>query len=648
MDAGGGVGAGRARRASRRSRSVGRRRDVRVSSVPLPVAAHSGAYSDDEADGGLRRRAVHADRRRRRVNTSEALVRGLYAGARPLTLVERGDADAEDGGAGGAGGGDGEGAASRDRQAARRSGSKLKLRRVMHAVHLAVAVAVSASLAQLSHTDLRFARGARRDWNELLFPRGMGPSSAVTDSLTVSGLEELRDTAERFVGVYFDVFANNSVEHYERAAGGVRLDVLRSIEDGSPLTSEQYFLEPASLGPLDYSGDRLTDFLASAHALTLRFGARRFGFENGRRLCHDYDVHYTMAFDTRATLTGRLYYNVEFCPGLRRALEPSALLSANAAVMLLTAASAALLAARAWLPGRRGDVEFNHRVWWAVYALTDAVNLFTASLDLDRRYASAKLLDDSAADFSLAASGMLSWVRLVPAAMVLGPKYAALGSTLSLAMPMLVRFVIGVAPIYIGFAFFGVQAFGTASFKFHDLDQTAASLFAILNGDMLLASYVDLQQKHHVMGEIYLYSFMILFITIVSKMVLSGVEFFYFRTTPATEVVEYVALAEEKKKQQHGGGAYARPAVGPLLPSAPEPPRARTDAVRDEVASLQDELMLEFAREAARAGAGPGGGDGRAGDVQWACRGAFDGVCARLRESVPAAVRQALAAKRRK
>ena len=65
------------------------------------------------------------------------------------------------------------------------------------------------------------------------------------------------------------------------------------------------------------------------------------------------------------------------------------------------------------------------------------------------------------------------------------PQYYSLIVTLKTSSPRVLAFLVGVLPIFLGFACFGVAYFSTYSEKFSNVDQASVTLFALLNGDVI-------------------------------------------------------------------------------------------------------------------------------------------------------------------
>ena len=78
-------------------------------------------------------------------------------------------------------------------------------------------------------------------------------------------------------------------------------------------------------------------------------------------------------------------------------------------------------------------------------------------------------------------------------------------------------FLLSTAPIFIGFAFSGTVMFSKYSDRFQSFDKTAISLFALVCGDDVHATFNDLLAVYPFpfVAQIYLYAFTTLFITAI-------------------------------------------------------------------------------------------------------------------------------------
>jgi hypothetical protein len=122
--------------------------------------------------------------------------------------------------------------------------------------------------------------------------------------------------------------------------------------------------------------------------------------------------------------------------------------------------------------------------------------------------------------------------------------YYLLVKTLSRAVPKCLRFVTGVFPILVGYALLGTCLFHQSA-MFASIGASVATLFSLLNGDIIRDTFSDICQLRPGWGELYLYSFLCLFIYVVLHLFISIVEEAYFsakhQETP-TEVLTQIEM----------------------------------------------------------------------------------------------------------
>jgi len=97
------------------------------------------------------------------------------------------------------------------------------------------------------------------------------------------------------------------------------------------------------------------------------------------------------------------------------------------------------------------------------------------------------------------------------------PKFATLILTLKYSFSNNIRFLLSVVPMFLGFALCGLVCFSPYSLRFVNLTNTLITLFALLNGDDIHATFNVLNDFYPfpVFAQIYLYSFVVLFITAI-------------------------------------------------------------------------------------------------------------------------------------
>ena len=89
--------------------------------------------------------------------------------------------------------------------------------------------------------------------------------------------------------------------------------------------------------------------------------------------------------------------------------------------------------------------------------------------------------------------------------------YSSIFQTIKIALPNVLRYVLGVLPIFFGYLFFGICLFWRSD-RFNSTSNAVVSLFAILNGDSIFDTFNDLSGVSFFLGQIYCYVFCLMFI----------------------------------------------------------------------------------------------------------------------------------------
>jgi len=108
------------------------------------------------------------------------------------------------------------------------------------------------------------------------------------------------------------------------------------------------------------------------------------------------------------------------------------------------------------------------------------------------------------------------------------PKYYSLILTLRMSAPKVMRFVFGVIPVFLGFAFFGVAMFSSYTELFEGVGSASVTLFALLNGDVVHDIFNALLPAGSTISRLYLYLFISTFIYAVLNIFIAIVEDSYF------------------------------------------------------------------------------------------------------------------------
>lgn len=105
-------------------------------------------------------------------------------------------------------------------------------------------------------------------------------------------------------------------------------------------------------------------------------------------------------------------------------------------------------------------------------------------------------------------------------------KFSALILTLQGSFLRNLRFIVSVVPIYMGFCVCGFVMFSQYSDYFTSIDVTAVTLFALINGDDTHAIFASLRENYPYprLAQAYLFSFDLLFITLVLNVFLYIIE----------------------------------------------------------------------------------------------------------------------------
>ncbi|EEY60272.1 uncharacterized protein PITG_21149 [Phytophthora infestans T30-4] len=120
----------------------------------------------------------------------------------------------------------------------------------------------------------------------------------------------------------------------------------------------------------------------------------------------------------------------------------------------------------------------------------------------------------------------LQWCSLVRY-MQVNTRFHILGLTLRRGLPRVMQFLVGVLPIFVGFVLFGTVMFGAKVPRFQTASSTATTLFSVANGDEIHDTFNDVAYTPWV-GQIYVYSYMILFSYVVLMVCIGIIEDAFF------------------------------------------------------------------------------------------------------------------------
>lgn len=130
------------------------------------------------------------------------------------------------------------------------------------------------------------------------------------------------------------------------------------------------------------------------------------------------------------------------------------------------------------------------------------------------------------------------------------------------------RFVISVLPLYMGFCTCGFIIFSPYSDDFSSLDKSAITLFALLNGDDIHTQFdrIYTRYPYPIVGQVFLFTFIIMFITLVLNIFLFIIEDSYHAAKDFinTNAERHSRVHRRKDSAREGGGGSSAPRLGDI------------------------------------------------------------------------------------
>lgn len=124
------------------------------------------------------------------------------------------------------------------------------------------------------------------------------------------------------------------------------------------------------------------------------------------------------------------------------------------------------------------------------------------------------------------------------------------------------RFVISVLPLYMGFCTCGFIIFSPYTDDFSSLDKSAITLFALLNGDDIHSQFdrIYARYPYPIVGQVFLFTFIIMFITLVLNIFLFIIEDAYHAAKDFinTKAERHSRVHRRKDAGRDGGGVMPR------------------------------------------------------------------------------------------
>ena len=134
-------------------------------------------------------------------------------------------------------------------------------------------------------------------------------------------------------------------------------------------------------------------------------------------------------------------------------------------------------------------------------------------------------------------------------------RYYVLFLTLKRAVPRIGQFLLGIAPMFLGYALLGMILFGDQNPLFGSLVRTVGTLFCVVNGDSIKVVLDSLEGFGGGVGVVYVCVYMMLFTYVVLMTCIAIVEEAFFSSA---EYAHLLWVGEEEEEGGREGGLSAR------------------------------------------------------------------------------------------
>jgi len=119
------------------------------------------------------------------------------------------------------------------------------------------------------------------------------------------------------------------------------------------------------------------------------------------------------------------------------------------------------------------------------------------------------------ADKSLGIGCMLAWFVMLRY-LLKTETYRAMLTAFNKAAPYVGRAIISMIPLFIGYAFLGMAIFWESR-RFTSFSVSCFTLFSIMHGDMIWATYMDMVQVNSIQAQLYLYTYIFVSICVIAN-----------------------------------------------------------------------------------------------------------------------------------
>uniref|UniRef100_A0AAY4DBH6 Polycystin cation channel PKD1/PKD2 domain-containing protein n=1 Tax=Denticeps clupeoides TaxID=299321 RepID=A0AAY4DBH6_9TELE len=187
--------------------------------------------------------------------------------------------------------------------------------------------------------------------------------------------------------------------------------------------------------------------------------------------------------------------------------------------------------------------------WYFLIIVSDALTIVGSIIKIEIHIKDVTTYD--ICSILLGTGTMLVWIGVLRY-MGYFRKYNILIITLRAALPNVIRFCVCACIIYLGYCFCGWIVLGPYHEKFRTLNIASESLFSLLNGDDMFATFKNMSQKNYVVwlySRLYLYTFVSLFIYMVLSLFITLITDTYetikVYCTPVSELHAFISECKD-------------------------------------------------------------------------------------------------------
>jgi hypothetical protein len=430
---------------------------------------------------------------------------------------------------------------------------------------LLLVVCVTTQVVLYSVQEAPYARANTEAWQTMLQPNV--EDVAVLDygytyRYYMYHKETLLDSIQQIAKVYYSL-PNTTVDYYEyfatpegrpeplvvrvsRFEAGMRIFFLENDYDDHKV-SEEYTIDNATdLFPFSDSNANVSDLIHTLDEMEVVFRVKNFLLGPSGRVCWEWDVtaHYSMASRGRMVMDVHtdkglceleqtvhwynrqhpglvvLYFFIIFFSCMSQLLQFRAILrSVNVYHQLKTSDRHHFRNLSC-----RDKLKF-FNLWFIFTTIANTCNVIGAGMSVD---AILNVNQPGYVRFLFVGLGaMFTWVQVVQY-FETTTSYYVLVSTLLRGAPRVARFLVGVFPVFFGYAMFGVSYFSGVSLNFASVDSACVTLFSLLNGDAIHDTFDEIYPSSPFVSRVYLYTFISLFIYAVLNIFIAIIEDAFF------------------------------------------------------------------------------------------------------------------------